>query len=62
MQQLVSSMIQDPRHLLHLLLRERGVALIDGVADAGEESLVVAGPGLWGEDDVLKLVTARELL
>jgi hypothetical protein len=34
---------------------------IDGVTDGGEESFVVAGPGLWGENNVLELFAAGNL-
>ena len=59
--QLPGRPLQDAGDLLDLVPREHPVAVIDGVADAGEVSGVVAGPGLGCEDDVFVLRAVGEL-
>lgn len=61
MVQLPDSLPKDPRDLINLLLGSSPVTSINRVAYAREESLVIARPKLWREDDVFELCAVWEL-
>lgn len=60
--QLPARLGEDVRDSVDPPLCFRPVARVDGISDRGEEGLVVAGPGLRAEDDVLELGAVGDLV
>lgn len=59
--QLPTSIGQNARHLLHLLLCQGEVSIINGIPYASYIGLVIPTPGLWSKQDVLELFTSSQL-
>lgn len=61
MVQLVGSFGQDICNFRNLFLGSNPVVGVNCVTDSWEERLIIATPGLWCKNDMLELLTSREL-